>query len=331
MGAWLNVYGEAIYGTRASIFTQIPAWGKVTVKPGKIYLHVITWPGGSHQITIPVIKNTINKVYLLNDTATTCPYTIGATVVTITLPAIAPNLYASVAAVSVNGDPRASDSLYVNNSSTGILYSTESNWSYSSGRGLGDYCDDVHYTQTNGDYFEYSFNGIGVDYITERNSDEGQVDVYIDGALISTVNCSNTTRQVQQVVFHRDLTTGRHTIRAVKRSGTYMVFDALRIRVDPSAVPVIPVSKSDVSLPVVSLTIMKKGRRAVSFTAGGCVGMSVAVYGLDGVLLYKSSSRGPAVVWHMNNRGAEGVYVYSVTIARNGPPLTKSGVFHLAN
>jgi hypothetical protein len=28
-------------------------------------------------------------------------------------------------------------------------------------------------------------------------------------------------------------------------------------------------------------------------------------------------------------RSAEGVYVYSVTMARNGSPLTKSGVFHL--
>ena len=32
IGAWLKVNGEAIYGTRASIFPSIPAWGRVTTK-----------------------------------------------------------------------------------------------------------------------------------------------------------------------------------------------------------------------------------------------------------------------------------------------------------
>jgi alpha-L-fucosidase len=32
IGAWLKKNGEAIYGTRASVFAQVPAWGRVTTK-----------------------------------------------------------------------------------------------------------------------------------------------------------------------------------------------------------------------------------------------------------------------------------------------------------
>jgi alpha-L-fucosidase len=243
MGMWLTTYGESIYGTKASIFSQTFSWGKVTSKTGRLYLHVLAWPGGSHQISISALKNTVNKVFLLNDTTKTCAYTVQNSTMTITLPATAPSQYISVVALSLNGDPRTSDSLYINNTNplisyNGNAYGMSTDWGYSSGRGNGDYMDDVHYTQTNGDSFSCSFNGIGVDYITEKNSDEGQVDIYIDGALVTTVDCSNASRLAQQVVFHRDLASGNHTIKGVKKSGTYMLLDALRIRIDPNATPV---------------------------------------------------------------------------------------------
>jgi hypothetical protein len=330
MGAWLAVYGESIYGTRASIFPSAFTWGKVTVKTGKVYLHVITWPGGSHQLTIPALKNTVSKVYLLNDTNVTCPYTISASSMTVTLPAAAPNRYVSVVAVAVNGEPRVSDSLYINNTNAAAAYTGA--WTYSGGRGVGDYKDDVHYTQTNGDYCEVTFKGIGVDYITERNSDEGQVDIYIDGVLIATVNCSNTTRQTQQVVFHRDLVSGTHTLRAVKRSGQYMIFDALRIRIDPAAVPVIEQNSRSAAPAIEPELRARAAGNMVRFTVKNVSGdfrnISFRLFRPDGVLVRELTS-GKTCTWDMNGVPG-GVYCYSLTVTRSASRTgTWSGVLHL--
>lgn len=47
IGDWMDVNGEAIYGTTASPFDDIP-WGRCTMKAGpklsKLYLHVFEWP-----------------------------------------------------------------------------------------------------------------------------------------------------------------------------------------------------------------------------------------------------------------------------------------------
>ncbi|MEV4623931.1 alpha-L-fucosidase [Asanoa sp. NPDC049573] len=101
-----------------------------------------------------------------------------------------------------------------------------SGWSVSSGRGLGDYNDDVHYTTSNGGSFSYPFTGTGIDYVSERYSDQGLVDIYLDGTLVSTVDTTSAVRQPQQVVYGvRGLPQGSHTLRGVKRSGTYMLVD----------------------------------------------------------------------------------------------------------
>ncbi|MFC4591065.1 alpha-L-fucosidase [Sphaerisporangium corydalis] len=116
----------------------------------------------------------------------------------------------------------------LNDNAAGITYTGA--WSTSTGRGFGDHNDDVHYTTTNGDAVSHTFTGTGVDFLTERNSDQGVVDFYIDGVLQSSVNTSNSTRQTQQVVYsRRGLSSGSHTLRAVKRSGTYMLVDRIDV------------------------------------------------------------------------------------------------------
>lgn len=103
-------------------------------------------------------------------------------------------------------------------------------WHSSEHRGYGDYGDDVHYTTNNDDYFELTFTGTGVEYITEKNSDQGNVDIYIDDVLQTTVSCYNATRLSQQTVYSKtDLPSGVHTIKVVKKSGQYALLDALKI------------------------------------------------------------------------------------------------------
>jgi len=107
------------------------------------------------------------------------------------------------------------------------------NWSTSTGRGLGDYNDGVHYTERDGDAFEYTFQGTGISYITEMDSSQGNVDIYLDGQLVKTVNTGRDQGQprlAQQTVFTvNGLPNGSHTLRAVKKGGSYMLLDRIDV------------------------------------------------------------------------------------------------------
>ncbi|WP_138750820.1 glycoside hydrolase family 27 protein [Paenibacillus sinopodophylli] len=119
--------------------------------------------------------------------------------------------------------------IFVNDTDSGISYT--GTWSTSSARGFGDYQDDVHYTTTNNDYFQYTFNGTGIDFVTEKEASQGNIDIYIDNVFKQTVNTYNPTRLAAQTVYSIDgLTSGSHTIKAVKKSGTYMLLDQLRFK-----------------------------------------------------------------------------------------------------
>ncbi|GID72752.1 hypothetical protein Ade02nite_13930 [Paractinoplanes deccanensis] len=117
------------------------------------------------------------------------------------------------------------------NTDTGIAYA--GTWSQSTGRGLGDYNDNVHYTERNGDSFQYTFTGTGVSYVTEMDSSQGEVDVYLDGQFIKTVNTGREQGQprlAQQAVFTvNDLPNGSHTLMAVKKSGSFMLLDRIDV------------------------------------------------------------------------------------------------------
>ena len=58
--------GESIYGTTAGPFPKAPAWGRVTQKPDKLYLHVFDWPK-DRKLTVPAIGKKVTAVYLLAD------------------------------------------------------------------------------------------------------------------------------------------------------------------------------------------------------------------------------------------------------------------------
>ncbi|WP_030491201.1 X2-like carbohydrate binding domain-containing protein [Micromonospora chokoriensis] len=120
----------------------------------------------------------------------------------------------------------------VNNDNPEIVYT--GSWGRSTNRGLGDFQDDVHYAEPNGDAFQYSFIGTGVDYVTELHESQGDVDIYIDGEFKKTVSTHldpAAGRKAQQVVYSiSDLPNGTHTIRGVKRSGSYMLLDKFDVR-----------------------------------------------------------------------------------------------------
>lgn len=131
-------------------------------------------------------------------------------------------------------DASAARTVVLNNNDPAIVYS--GSWNRSTNRGLGDYQDDVQYTERDGDSLEYTFIGTGIDYVTETHNSQGDIDFYIDGELKQTVSTyldASQGRGVQQVVYSAEgLPNGTHTLRAVKRSGGYMLLDKLAVKLD---------------------------------------------------------------------------------------------------
>lgn len=104
VGRWIDVNGEAIYGTQASPFHRLP-WGRCTRKDGAngstLYFHIFDWPADG-KLFIPGLKNKITSATLLAGGAAV-PATVGAGAVTLQLPATAPDADVSVVRVETEG------------------------------------------------------------------------------------------------------------------------------------------------------------------------------------------------------------------------------------
>ncbi len=73
VGRWVRANGEAIYGTKPApvLPYDTSAWGGVTWKPGRLFLHVFQWPP---RLTIHGLANTVRSVRLLADPAVVLSY-----------------------------------------------------------------------------------------------------------------------------------------------------------------------------------------------------------------------------------------------------------------
>ncbi|MGA9276414.1 alpha-L-fucosidase [Ilumatobacter sp.] len=114
IGDWLKTNGESIYNCGPTPFGEElgsysegekdskgrpkfvakKEW-RATTQPGKLYIHVLTWPSGT--LMLPVVKQKIAKAYLLADSEhTALELKQGADGVTISLPKQAPDPNVSV-------------------------------------------------------------------------------------------------------------------------------------------------------------------------------------------------------------------------------------------
>jgi alpha-L-fucosidase len=101
VGAWLKTNGESIYGTSASPLPATPVWGRVTQKDKTLYLHVLDWPTDG-RIHVHGLPGVAKRAYALADAARTPLHVMpAADVLTIAIPAIAPDVHASVIAVEL--------------------------------------------------------------------------------------------------------------------------------------------------------------------------------------------------------------------------------------
>ncbi len=103
IGRWLKVNGEAIHGTSASPFKRL-AWGRCTVRPGKLYLHVFDWPADG-RLVVPM-SGKVTAASLLSQPEKPLDVTSTDEAVVITVPTSPPDPVASVIVASVTGEVR---------------------------------------------------------------------------------------------------------------------------------------------------------------------------------------------------------------------------------
>ena len=66
IGAWMRVNGQSIYGCGPGPLNDAPTWGRLTAKPGMMYLHVFEAPD-SRKLTLSGLGGNVRKAYLLAD------------------------------------------------------------------------------------------------------------------------------------------------------------------------------------------------------------------------------------------------------------------------
>jgi hypothetical protein len=111
--------------------------------------------------------------------------------------------------------PQPTNATTINDDSSQITYTGD--WNISSGRGAGDYNDDVHYTQTPGDSASVTFNGTGIYYYAPKTGagSYASAQVTLDG--VNVGNCEavdpNGGYLPQQLIYGvENLTAGQHTL-----------------------------------------------------------------------------------------------------------------------
>jgi hypothetical protein len=103
-------------------------------------------------------------------------------------------------------------------------------WSSSGSRDAGDLDNGVHYTQHDGAAATITFTGTGISFLTETNSDEGDIGITLDGVSKKTVSANTEQRHAQQSLYAiSGLTAGRHTLTVTKLSGSYLLVDGFTL------------------------------------------------------------------------------------------------------
>ena len=102
IGRWMNVNGDAIYGTTASPCNK-PEWGRLTRKGDKLFLQVFEWPKNG-ELIVPLSAKT-QGCRLLADPSRKCEVSQTNDFLTVRLTGEAPDAICSVVELTISGEP----------------------------------------------------------------------------------------------------------------------------------------------------------------------------------------------------------------------------------
>jgi alpha-L-fucosidase len=131
IGKWMKVNGEAIHGTSASPFAGDFSWGRITCKPGRLFLHFFQWPQG--EFTLRGLKNKVNKVYPLAKKSQRLDFhqsydkDTGQHTLTIDLPRRKPSGQVPVIALDIEGKIRVDSSPQQDHSGSVTMLASQAN------------------------------------------------------------------------------------------------------------------------------------------------------------------------------------------------------------
>ena len=102
IGAWMRQNGESIYATTANPLGSVP-WGRITAKPGQLFLHVFDWPKDG-RLVLPArsLKASPKASFLTADNASKLEARLTEAGIEISLPPQAPDAVATV--IRLQGD-----------------------------------------------------------------------------------------------------------------------------------------------------------------------------------------------------------------------------------
>ncbi|GLX99172.1 hypothetical protein [Herbidospora sp. NBRC 101105] len=208
---------KSLYGKQATV---VNPWGTQQVRVRRTSDNAIITTSSAAEISFATAANT---TYVVERTAKLLS-AYSYTQLTGTANQAAKSLSGTASTLGINGGGTPG---LVNN--TELTY--DANWHLTTGRGYGDYNDDTHHSTTVNAAATYTFTGTGIEILSERFSDMGNVDVYIDNVFQQNVNLYQSgARQAQQVVYSKTgLSNGQHTLRVVNKTTSVGMIDALRV------------------------------------------------------------------------------------------------------
>ena len=107
-------------------------------------------------------------------------------------------------------------------------------WRYEAKRDMGDYQGDVHVTEKTGSYGDFEFTGEGIEILSEKFRDMGDVEVLLDGISQGIFHLyQDPMPRLYQIPFFRklDLAKGKHTVRVINSApnGVTCIVDGFKV------------------------------------------------------------------------------------------------------
>jgi alpha-L-fucosidase len=110
-GEWLAQHGQTIYGAKASPWGRAQAWGDITVKENRLFLHIFKWPE-NHKIHLSSLSNQVVAATMLNAENQSVKFKKDSNGwLTVILPDNKPNTLVPVVALDVKGNLKVSKTI----------------------------------------------------------------------------------------------------------------------------------------------------------------------------------------------------------------------------